>query len=200
MSKVYRGNVIRSCFQLFAIMASDNISILQYFHHDREDSHSGLFGVCFHNAWNSTRLLPQCVNFYGTASVGISVVKVHTLWTQTLITMGPGDHMATEIWVNIGSNNGLLADVTKPLPEPILLIMTTDECLNPWHAFRHCIFKWLSHLPGDNELIHCRVMNAVCTLVMIVLQCRYDKLDGSAMIDTGCSHAIGRTAHMQKLM
>ena len=27
---------------------------------------------------------------------------------------------ATEIWVNIGSGNGLLPDGTKPLPEPIL--------------------------------------------------------------------------------
>ena len=26
--------------------------------------------------------------------------------------------MATEIWVNIGSGNGLLPDGTKPLPEP----------------------------------------------------------------------------------
>ena len=29
-------------------------------------------------------------------------------------------HMATEIWVNIGSGNGLLPDGTKPLPEPML--------------------------------------------------------------------------------
>ena len=28
--------------------------------------------------------------------------------------------MATEIWVNIGSGNGLLADDTKPLPAPVL--------------------------------------------------------------------------------
>ena len=27
--------------------------------------------------------------------------------------------MATEIWVNIGSGNGLLPDGTKPLPEPV---------------------------------------------------------------------------------
>ena len=30
-------------------------------------------------------------------------------------------HMATEIWVNIGSGNGLLPDGTKPLPEPMLI-------------------------------------------------------------------------------
>ena len=29
-------------------------------------------------------------------------------------------HMATEVWVNIGSGNGLLPDGTKPLPEPML--------------------------------------------------------------------------------
>ena len=29
-------------------------------------------------------------------------------------------YMATEIWINIGSGNGLLPDDTKPLPEPIL--------------------------------------------------------------------------------
>ena len=28
--------------------------------------------------------------------------------------------MATEIWVNIGSSNGLMPDGTKPLPEPML--------------------------------------------------------------------------------
>ena len=28
--------------------------------------------------------------------------------------------MATEIWVNIGSGNGLLPNSTKPLPEPML--------------------------------------------------------------------------------
>ena len=28
--------------------------------------------------------------------------------------------MATKIWVNIGSGNGLLSDDTKPLPEPVL--------------------------------------------------------------------------------
>ena len=28
--------------------------------------------------------------------------------------------MVSEIWVNIGSGNGLLPDGTKPLPEPML--------------------------------------------------------------------------------
>ena len=29
-------------------------------------------------------------------------------------------NMASEIWVNIGSGNGMLPDGTKPLPEPML--------------------------------------------------------------------------------
>ena len=29
-------------------------------------------------------------------------------------------HMVTEIWINIGSGNGLLPDGTKPLPESML--------------------------------------------------------------------------------
>ena len=41
---------------------------------------------------------------------GIKVELIVALWR----------HMATEIWVNIGSGNGLLPDGTKPLPEPIL--------------------------------------------------------------------------------
>ena len=36
-------------------------------------------------------------------------------------------HMGTEIWVNIGSGNGLLPDGTKPLPEPML----TDHQWSP---------------------------------------------------------------------
>ena len=30
-------------------------------------------------------------------------------------------HMGKEIWVNIGSGNGLLPDGTKPVPEPMLI-------------------------------------------------------------------------------
>ena len=32
----------------------------------------------------------------------------------------PYGELATEIWVNIGSGNGLLPEGTKPLPEPML--------------------------------------------------------------------------------
>ena len=40
--------------------------------------------------------------------------------------------MATEIWVNSGSGNGLLPDGTKPLPEPML----TDNQWRPMTFIR----------------------------------------------------------------
>ena len=53
--------------------------------------------------------------------------------------------MATEIWVNVGSGNGLVPDGTKPLPERMLT----------YHKYRLMTFKWggqfhkryLSHWP-----------------------------------------------------
>ena len=74
--------------------------------------------------------------------------------------------MATEIWVNIGSGNGLLPDGTKPLPEPLL----NDHQWSPVKIYirassqempQSSITKiWLKshkkfHLnfPGANELI-----------------------------------------------
>ena len=41
-----------------------------------------------------------------------NVIFNNSLW--------PSDTMVTEIWVNIGSGNGLLPDSTKPLPQPML--------------------------------------------------------------------------------
>ena len=35
--------------------------------------------------------------------------------------------MATEIWVNIGSGNGLVPDGTKPLPEPMLTFLQSSD-------------------------------------------------------------------------
>ena len=42
--------------------------------------------------------------------------------------------MATEIWVNIGTGNGMLPDDTKPLPEPML---TSNQCgsVASWQPF-----------------------------------------------------------------
>ena len=75
--------------------------------------------------------------------------------------------MVTEIWINIGSGNGLLPDGTKPLPEPML----TDHQLSPvTFIFREisqempqpsiakiCLkityLNFHSNFPGVNELI-----------------------------------------------
>ena len=40
-------------------------------------------------------------------------------------------HMVTEIWVNIGSGNGLSPDGNKPLPEPML----TDHHEVQWYSY-----------------------------------------------------------------
>ena len=71
--------------------------------------------------------------------------------------------MATEIWVNIGSGNGLLPDGTKPLPEPKL----TDHQWSPVTfilgqdmpqpsitkiCFKITCLKFHSNFPGANEL------------------------------------------------
>ena len=57
--------------------------------------------------------------------------------------------MTTEIWVNIGSGNGLLPDGTKPLPEPMLN----------------------SDLPGANELNYRCVIGEGWLLQVDLSQC-----------------------------
>ena len=49
-------------------------------------------------------------------------MPVNTVWAMFLSTLilAKCRHMAKEIWVNIGSGNGLLPDGTKPLPEQML--------------------------------------------------------------------------------
>ena len=49
---------------------------------------------------------------------------VNSLW--------PSDAIWQQIWVNIGSGNGLLPDGTKPLPEPMLTNRHPPEML--WHS------------------------------------------------------------------
>ena len=67
-----------------------------------------------------------------------------------------------DIWVNIGSGNGLLPDGTKPLPEPMLtyhqygpvsfflsedLIKRSSEGTNQWSKLENWIFKVASKSP-----------------------------------------------------
>ena len=74
--------------------------------------------------------------------------------------------MATEIWVNIGSGDGLLCDGTKPLPEPMLtdhqwgpsgvhIRTISQEIPQPSITKIHLKITYLnfhSNFPGANEL------------------------------------------------
>ena len=71
--------------------------------------------------------------------------------------------MVAEIWVNIGSGNGLLPDGTKPLPEPMLRslgihlrALSLDDVKIPVNKTRLkiAVLKWHPGLPGANEIKH----------------------------------------------
>ena len=53
-------------------------------------------------------------------------------------------HMATTIWVNIGSGNGLLPDGTKPLPEPLWSTHQWGLVAFPWEQFQRKCSIYLS--------------------------------------------------------
>ena len=75
--------------------------------------------------------------------------------------------MATYIWVNSGSGNGLLPDGTKPLPEPMLISLIGEimwhspesnftasaQATILYHEFKNDVFKITANFPGANELI-----------------------------------------------
>ena len=46
--------------------------------------------------------------------------KLKTTNVSSVNSLRPSDAIWWQIWVNIGSGNGLLPDGTKPLPEPML--------------------------------------------------------------------------------
>ena len=72
--------------------------------------------------------------------------------------------MVTEIWVNIGSGNGLLPDGTKPLPEPMLTdpqfsdihIRAISQDMPQPSITKFCLkitcLNFYSNFPGINEL------------------------------------------------
>ena len=71
-------------------------------------------------------------------------------------------HMATQIWVDIGSDNGLLPNDTKPLPEPMLnpdlgihYTAISQKMLVCWQrlSFEIRSLKISMHLPEANKLI-----------------------------------------------
>ena len=75
--------------------------------------------------------------------------------------------MATKIWVNIDSGNGLLPDSTKPLPEPMMTYHKYGPVTLIWGQFHKNYLKPLTtkislkithlkftlNLPGANELM-----------------------------------------------
>ena len=78
--------------------------------------------------------------------------------------------MATEIWVNIGSGNGLLPDGTKPSPEPML----TDRQWNPMTFILGQFHKkFHSNFPGNNEFnfsksLYLRIFDACLSWIHFV--------------------------------
>ena len=73
-----------------------------------------------------------------------------------------GLEMATQVWVNIGSNNGLLPDGTKPLPEPMLM----------YDQLGHVAFTWWQY---SMEMLTMSLIKRGLTLVE-VSQHAYDYL------------------------
>ena len=95
--------------------------------------------------------------------------------------------MTTEIWVNLGSDNGLLPDGTKPLPEPML----TDDQWSPHDIHIRAISQEMpqpsiteiclkitylnfhSDFPGASELMSFTVLQIVllnvCNFVLHIL-------------------------------
>ena len=88
--------------------------------------------------------------------------------------------MATEIWVNIGSGNGLLPDDTKPLPEPMMtyqwsfvhpttILQAAPEISDHGMSLKIIILKLQSHLPGASELMVVDVLHiTACFPVTII--------------------------------
>ena len=79
--------------------------------------------------------------------------------------------MATEIWVNIGSGNGLLPDGTKPLPELILTDhqwSTVTFILGQFHngCFNHNSLKtvWKLHVKNFVQLSQDKELISTCML------------------------------------
>ena len=72
--------------------------------------------------------------------------------------------MATEIWVNIGSGNGLLPDGTKPLPEPMLTYhrwgpLALNQASFYLPRWLRCKWMTLSHSFTQEQNISCYVQS-----------------------------------------
>ena len=81
--------------------------------------------------------------------------------------------MATQIWVNIGSVNGLLPDGTKSLPEPILtqVELNIHRRATSQHVFRDYSFKITTITLRDHWVMpRAVVMHNGCMIVSQLVQ------------------------------
>ena len=72
-------------------------------------------------------------------------------------------HMTTRIWVNIGSDNGMLPDCTKPLPKSMLPYLHSDLFRVIWIKMQNFLFRKIPlkilstyqrpFCPGCNDLM-----------------------------------------------
>ena len=90
----------------------------------------------------------------------------------------------TEIWVNIGSGNGLLPDGTKPLPEPMLTYHQRGSVALSWEQFhRKCSryqfvklvwnynFKIISTFPRGQWVKYCNSLQSISNCMFFSLRC-----------------------------
>ena len=96
--------------------------------------------------------------------------------------------MAREIWVNIGSGNGLLPDGTKPLPEPMLtdhqwspvifILGQFQEMTQPSITkirLKITYLKFHSNIPGVNELNDIQYLVWQLIILLFVWYCMSGK-------------------------
>ena len=92
-------------------------------------------------------------------------------------------HMATEMWVNIGSGNGLLPEGNKPLPEPMLtdhqwspVTFISGQFHNFWFGSWSAFYKILQQYIPISILMICTLWLFLPLLIRVIMrlpQCRY---------------------------
>ena len=105
-------------------------------------------------AWLSNLVVNICV----------VMIKGHAREKQFCLIGAQWHHMATHIWINIGSAIGLLHDSTKPLPEPMsanchwgirlgsILQIIFKITMIDW-SMKITNLKLQPYLPGSNQLM-----------------------------------------------
>ena len=117
-------------------------------------------------------VIDNFIAYYGASYIrGFTVTFINFIWTNPnfVNSLWLSDTiMVTEIWVNIGSGNGLLPDGTKPLNEPMLTdhqwslvtiyIRAISQKMPQPSITKICLkitcLKFHLNFPGANELIN----------------------------------------------